>query len=152
MKAKLPATLAEWRESATLEKHVSAEIEDLLTYNGWVVFRTDVIHATVDYGTRGRRRVNQNTVGDPDLIAVRSRMNADSDVWRAYKGPPVHLPSDVILIETKRRKGGKLSPAQLARHEVLRKQGHTVIVARSWGELVMAAGAAGLRVEKWKEK
>lgn len=151
-RAKLHTTLAEWRESATLEKHVSAELEELLAYNGWAVFRTDVIHAVVDYGDRGRRRVKQNMAGDPDLIATRSRMNAMSDVWQAYKGPPVHLPSDVIMIETKRRSGGRLSRKQILRHEVLRKQGHTVIVARSWDELVRKADDLGLRVERWVER
>ena len=61
---------------------------------------------------------------------------------------PVQFPADVLFVECKRPKGGKLSKQQAAMHAVLRKEGHTVIVASSWFQVVSEARKCGLEVER----
>lgn len=144
-------TLREWAESATTEASVQSEIMQRAQFAGWHVWRTDVIHATVDHGEKGKRRVKQNTPGDPDLVMARCRLNQMMYTVQVNLGaikPHAHLPADFVAIECKRPKGGKTSATQKARHAVLRKDGITVIVARSWAEVVREARKIGLEVER----
>lgn len=144
---KPPKTLRKWAEGATLEKDVRAGILAAFHLHGWRAFRIEPIHGTVDYGD-SKGFVSMNDKGDPDIIAVRSRLNMLSDIGQAYKGPYQHLPDDALLVECKRPKGGKLSPEQIAKHAVLLREGITVIVARSWDEVVSEARKVGLEVER----
>lgn len=101
-------TLREWAESATTEASVQAEIMAMAHAKGWHVWRTDVIHATVDHGSKGKRRVKQNTPGDPDLVMARCRLNQMMYTVQVNLGaikPHAHLPADFVAIECKRPKG-----------------------------------------------
>lgn len=138
MKAK-PATLAAYARKATKENSVEAEIRALLELNNWRVFKTDVMRGvTVDYGEKGTRKFTEGTPGQPDLLAVRASpanvLGADS--------------YDVLFIETKRPVGGRLSTEQKTWHQIARRDGYIVIVARSWDELVAKAAKEGVRVQR----
>lgn len=131
MKAK-PKTLREYCTKATIEKSVESEIRTMLELRGWRVHKIDVMRGvTVDYGDRGRRRFSEGTPGQPDLIAVRP--------WLTKPYP--NTVDQVLYIECKRPRGGKLSAAQIAAHAALRKDGFKVIVALSWADVEKEIGA-----------
>lgn len=127
------------RKRRVPEKSIQAEIVALLQLSGWRVHVIDVIRGRrVQYGDR-TRILNQGDVGQPDLIAVRH--DALSSRWAQ-----AHV-FEALYIETKAA-DGRLSPMQVAFHEVLRREGYVVIVARSWADVVAGAAAEGIKVER----
>ena len=151
MAKRAPATLREYAQSATLEKHVREGIIAAFQHHGWRAYRIEPVRGVVDHGPskNGKERkgfLKMNSSGDPDIIAVRCRLNMLTEIGAAYKGPHQHLPADVIFVECKRPKGGSVSKTQTAMHAVLRREGHTVIVATAWAEVVSEARKYGLEV------
>lgn len=138
----------------TAEKSVEAEITTLLQLAGWWVTKTDVIHATVDYGARGTRRIRHGEPGQPDLLAVRAPHLCRECIGGIGDGGPCRacvygtIPGAILFIEVKAPDNPTVEPHQLAYHEVLRRDGFTVLVARSWADVVNQAAAAGVRVER----
>ncbi len=144
------STLAEHARKSTKERSVEREILDLLAYNGWLARKHDVIKNVAEYGSGAKKRkrfIDIGSAGDPDIWAARpqgAKWITDTKFW-ASDG------FDFLLIECKRPKGGKLSPAQTAAHAVLRKQGYVVIIARSWADVVKQSREAGVEVERTRK-
>lgn len=66
--------------------------------------------------------------------------------------PDLHIPAWRLWVEMKRRKGGKVSPAQAKMHDHLRGIGDRVIVARGWDEAreATATFAVGMPRDGWR--
>ena len=153
MAKRAPATLREWSQSATLEKHVRESIIASFHLHGWRAYRIEPVSGVVDRGpskTGKERRgfLKMNNPGDPDIIAVRCRFARIGLFTVENVGTQVQFPADVLFVECKRPKGGKVSTQQAAMHDVMRREGHTVIVATSWAEVVSEARKFGLEVER----
>ncbi len=135
------------------EKSIQAEIVTLLQLAGWRVHVIDVIRGRhVQYGNR-TRILNQGDIGQPDLLAVRMEAYV-VDCDTVPSSGTVHAADKIVgalgrvlYIETKAA-DGRLSPIQTAFHEVLRREGYVVVVARSWADVVAGAAAEGVAVER----
>lgn len=102
----------------TLERNVQNLILHYLRLRGWKVVITDA--GAVARATRGELKRSPMRPGTPDLHAMIGRNG------RIYG----------IAVETKRPRGGRLSPAQIFEHREYAACGVTVIVANSYESFV----------------
>jgi hypothetical protein len=93
------------------ESDIQKTCEDFLAVHGWRIFRMEQ-----NYSERKKKRVGEP--GMPDCLAIRYRGKLGRECY-----------ADVLFIEWKRQKGGKVSLTQKLWHSIERVRGAKTLIA-----------------------